>query len=243
MGHEPASGSDPVRRRLEFAPEDIMPSPGEVLRTQGIPPGKVLPDRVSELVPQALETFMALSRPRAVTEDVAPEVFREIYPGEGRNDPETPLELIYPRATGLALFAGTLGEPLSAEIQRLFDEGDLALAVMLDGAASEGAERLVGLLERSFSADNDRHSSAVLAYSPGYCGWHVTGQRRLFSALAPEDVGITLNPSCLMAPIKSISGVLVAGPADMHDFDDAFPCCGSCVTRECRARIARIQEA
>jgi len=219
-----------------------MPSSEEVLRTQGVPSAASIPDRVSELVPRALEIFTALSRPRAVMEDVTTEAFRQIYPGEGNNDLETPLEEICPQATRLALFAGTLGGALSAEIQRLFDVENLALAVMLDGAASEGAERLVGLLERSFSADNDRHSSAVLAYSPGYCGWHVTGQKRLFSALAPEEIGITLNPSCLMTPIKSISGVLVAGPADIHEFDDNFQCCGSCATRECRARIARIQE-
>ena len=220
-----------------------MPSSEEVLRTQGVPSGASIPDRVSDVVPRALEIFTALSRPRAVMEDVTIEAFRQIYQGEGNNDLETPLEEIYTQATRLALFAGTLGGALSAEIQRLFDVENLALAVMLDGAASEGAERLVGLLERSFSADNDRHSSAVLAYSPGYCGWHVTGQKRLFSALAPEEIGITLNPSCLMTPIKSISGVLVAGPADIHEFDDNFQCCGSCATRECRARIVRIQEA
>ena len=242
MGHGPAAGSVPVRRRVEFTPEDIMPSPEAVLRTQGMPTTAAVPNRVAALVPRALEILTSLSQPRAVMENVSPEVFQRIYPGEGRNDGETPLELISPRATDLGLFACTLGEPLSAEIQRLFDEGDLALAVMLDGAASEGAERLVGRLERVFAAMSSSDSSAVLAYSPGYCGWHVSGQRRLFAALAPEEIGITLNPSCLMAPIKSVSGVLVAGPAQIHDFDDDFPCCGSCATRECRARIARTRE-
>lgn len=220
-----------------------MSSHEEVLRTQGVPLGATVPDRVSELVPRVIEIFLALSRPRAVTEEVTHEAFRTIYPGEGRNDPETPLAQIHPHATRLALFAATLGEELSSEIQTLFDDGDLALAAMLDGAASEGAERLVNLLERSFAMANKApQSRAVLGYSPGYCGWHVTGQRRLFAALNPEDIGITLNSSCLMAPLKSVSGVLVAAPPEIHDFDDDFPCCGSCATRECRARIAGVLE-
>jgi len=228
---------------VEFASGDIMPPPEAVLRSQGIPATAAVPDRVAALIPRALEILTSLSQPRAVMEVVSPEIFQRIYPGQGRNDRETPLELIFPRATDLGLFACTLGEPLSAEIQRLFDDGDLALAVMLDGAASEGAERLVGLLEQVFATMNGSDAPAVLAYSPGYCGWHVSGQRRLFAALAPEEIGITLNPSYLMAPIKSVSGVLVAGPPGIHDFDADFPCCSSCATRECRARIARTQEA
>jgi cobalamin-dependent methionine synthase I len=143
----------------------------------------------------------------------------------------------------LALFAGTVGEDLSIEIQRLFDIGDLASAVMLDAAASEGAERFVTILEQIFEGRNDElPRQAVLAYSPGYCGWHVSGQRRLFHRLRPTECGITLNSSFLMSPLKSVSGVLVAGRPEIHDFEDEFDCCAACVTRECRGRIERALE-
>ena len=56
----------------------------------------------------------------------------------------------------------------------------------------------------------------VLRYSPGYCGWHVSGQINLFNTLTPEKIGITLGESCLMNPLKSVSGVLVAGPPNIH---------------------------
>jgi hypothetical protein len=82
--------------------------------------------------------------------------------------------------------------------------------------------------------------SVFLRYSPGYCGWDITGQRQLFQALRPEEVGITLRESCLMEPLKSISGVLVAARPEAHRFDNTYPFCTTCTTQTCRSRIAAI---
>jgi hypothetical protein len=194
------------------------------------------------LLETALESVAALARPEAVVAGLSIGDFQAVYGADGHNDPETPVADIAPKAERLALFAATLGEELSAEIQGLFDGGDLAGAVMLDAAASAAAERMVELLEVRFSrVAGASPNTAVLAYSPGYCGWHVSGQRALFAALRPAEAGITLNDSCLMRPLKSVSGVLVAGPPSIHEFDDDYPCCSACTTRECRDRIARIR--
>lgn len=212
-----------------------------MLRLQGIPSSADLPKRVESLLVTALESVSALARPAAVVAGLSIEDFQAVYDGDGRNDPDTPVAEIVPKAARLALFAATLGEELSAEIQGVFDSGDLAGAVMLDAAASAAAERMVELLEiRCSRIASTPPDSAVLAYSPGYCGWHVSGQRALFRALRPTEAGITLNDSCLMRPLKSVSGVLVAGPPEIHEFDDHYPCCSLCTTRECRDRIARI---
>jgi hypothetical protein len=79
-----------------------------------------------------------------------------------------------------------------------------------------------------------------LRYSPGYCGWDITGQRQLFQALRPEEIGITLRESCLMEPLKSISGVLVAARPEVHRFDNNYPFCSACTTQTCRSRITAI---
>jgi hypothetical protein len=231
-----------VREVVRLEPAAVLPAGADVLRAQGVP-ASVTPDgRVRALLDAALARALELAEPVAVLEELSPGAFAAIYRGEGRNADRTPLDEVYPRAAGLWLFAGTVGETLSTEIQRLFDANDLAAAVMLDAAASEAAELMVGLLEQGLAARaSERSRTAVLAYSPGYCGWHVSGQRALFAALAPEEIGITLNPSCLMHPLKSVSGVLVAGHPDIHDFDDDFPFCSECSTRDCRARIARAQ--
>ncbi|MCK5274191.1 MAG: hypothetical protein KAR37_06065, partial [Alphaproteobacteria bacterium] len=78
---------------------------------------------------------------------------------------------------------------------------------------------------------------------PGYCGWHVTGQRRLFDRLGADRIGVTLNSSCLMQPLKSVSGVLVIGPPSIHEFDNDFDFCALCSTYQCRSRIGSLTEA
>ena len=83
-------------------------------------------------------------------------------------------------------------------------------------------------------------ASRILRYSPGYCGWNLTGQRALFTALGPEEIGIHLTESCLMEPVKSISGVAVIGPADIHGFTDDYSFCAACPTHDCRRRIKEL---
>ncbi len=101
---------------------------------------------------------------------------------------------------------------------------------------------LGGSTSVSGSAGRAQAGTVFLRYSPGYCGWDITGQRQLFRALRPEDIGITLRESCLMEPLKSISGVLVAARPEVHRFDNTYPFCTVCTTQTCRSRIAEIQD-
>ena len=48
-------------------------------------------------------------------------------------------------------------------------------------------------------------------YSPGYCGWDVSEQKKLFKILPEKFCGIELTDSCLMHPIKSVSGIIGIG--------------------------------
>lgn len=232
-----------MREVVRLEPAAVLPAGADVLRAQGVPES-VTPDaRVQALLDAALALALELAQPVAVLEEVPATSFAAIYHGDGRNADRTPLEEVYPKAGALWLFAGTVGEPLSAEIQRLFDDGDLPAAVMLDAAASEAAELMVAALEKRVAARwNGRFRHAVLAYSPGYCGWHVSGQRALFERLRPEEIGIRLNESCLMTPIKSVSGVLVAGGPGVHRFRCEFECCAACVTRQCVPRMASVRD-
>jgi hypothetical protein len=104
--------------------------------------------------------------------------------------------------------------------------------------ASAAADGLAERLAARFAGDDD--GSRALAYSPGYCGWHVSGQGRLFARLRPEEIGVTLNASFLMQPLKSISGVLVRGPGRIHRFAPDYPFCADCAGQPCRARIAAV---
>ncbi|MCX6843389.1 MAG: hypothetical protein NTX53_14035 [candidate division WOR-3 bacterium] len=102
---------------------------------------------------------------------------------------------------------------------------------------------LGGSIPVSECAGRTPAGTVFLRYSPGYCGWDITGQRQLFQALRPEEIGITLRESCLMEPLKSISGVLVAARPEVHRFDNTYPFCSACTTQTCRSRIAAVEES
>ena len=149
------------------------------------------------------------------------------------------------QAEHLLLFAVTLGKATSDRIGELFEQNDFALGCMLDAAASAAADRSAAFVEQQFATalaqegwnDSD---GAALRYSPGYCGWNISGQRKLFDYLQPERIGLTLRPSYLMEPLKSVSGVVLAGPREMHEFDPSFPSCAACETSSCRDRIRAL---
>lgn len=186
--------------------------------------------------------FVKRARPRGVYQSITLPDFREVYYGAGGNDDDTPLEHIIDEAESLALFAVTLGDDVSQDIADFFAAANPADGYILDQIASFAADELAQVAARRF-ADNQGAgpSSAVLPYSPGYCGWNVSGQRALFAHLEPDELGITLNDSCLMHPTKSVSGVLVLAPIDAHDFSPAFPCCTTCTTLSCQERIATLR--
>ncbi len=221
------------------------PTPEVILRAQGIPPEREVPGPVADLLDTAMALYEEVAEPVGIVEAISTEEFPELYRGEGMNADRTPLPGIIRNSTTLALFAATLGSRVSERIEALFSGNDPALGYMLDTVASERADMAATLLAQAFLADEMEAGrveagTAVLPYSPGYCGWHLTGQKKLFARLEPGRIGIRLTPSCLMVPIKSVSGILVTGPPEGHDFENNFEFCLDCAGWDCRDRIASL---
>jgi len=230
---------------ITFPRESAIPDHRTVLNRQGIPDGAAVPPRVASLVHEAMDIYSSLVDSAGMRAEITIDEFKSVYRGRGNNAARTPLEGIYPEARRLALFAVTVGEAVCAEIRRFFDDGDPAMGYALDTIASCGAEDLADKTARDWEQEivrMDRGASdlRVLPYSPGYCGWHVSGQQKLFAVLEPERIGISLNHSCLMQPQKSVSGVLVAAEKEAHDFDIDFAFCSDCTGQECRERVHSV---
>ncbi len=230
-----------MRSEVAIGRARVEPQVDGILRLLEMPEAN---PRTRGLIERAVEMVEKLARPRGIFQLVGTERFRTIYRGQGHNEPVTPLDSILDRSERMALFAVTLGEGVEREISSLFAAYDPALACLLDAAASEAAEQAADAVEEAFAstlAEPDR--SLALRYSPGYCGWHVTGQRALFEELRPETIGIRLRESCLMEPLKSISGVIIAGPPEIHEVEAIYPFCARCATKGCGERARRTPRA
>jgi hypothetical protein len=233
-----------MRAIVRFTTAEVRPTDTDILPALHVARGAPISHRLRRLLDEGCHLFGELAAPIAVLEEVSRDEFARIYAGEGRNAPATPLDSIAPRAERIALFAGTLGPAMDADIRARFREGDAALGYVLDAFASCAASRVADLTARAFLGRADAAQAlCALPYSPGYCGWDVTGQRRLFARVRPEEIGMALNPSCLMQPIKSVSGAIVVGRGEIHRFEPRFPFCSTCITRECRRRMRAAAKA
>jgi hypothetical protein len=232
-----------MRDILRFTVADIRPDFDALLAREA--GGRAVPERLRRLFQSAMERFEHLTAPAAVIAETDVQAFADIYRGEGLNEPSTPLDEIFPRAQRLALFVATSGEALSEEIGALFKRGEPAVGYALDVIASEATNRLADATAQRFqqalvAREGVPGDVRALPYSPGYCGWHVSGQRRLFAALKPGGIGVRLGSSFLMHPLKSVSGVIVAGAPAVHRFRPTYPFCEDCTSHECRDRMASV---
>jgi len=235
-----------MRRTIELSVTELTPEPAEVLASQGMGGRTNLPEKIRTLLDSALEIFGRLAEPRGMMQDLPISDFPAIYDGNGMNSPEGPIPGIVPQADGLALFAATLGDSLIAKSNDLFKQGGPALGFMLDAVNSSAAERLGREMCLRFldSIPKEKLRSAepkVQYYCPGHCGWHISGQTRVFENLHPEEIGITLNASWVMHPFKSISGILVAGGIEIHRFQPAFSFCKQCKEHKCIKRLLILE--
>lgn len=115
-------------------------------------------------------------------------------------------------AESAVLYACTIGAGLETWSRQLLNDGDFFAGYMVDAVASQTVElamqKVQGLLEKEQQKKGLKISNT---YSPGYCGWQVAEQQKLFSLLPDNFCSITLTASSLMLPIKSVSGLIGIG--------------------------------
>ncbi len=214
-----------------------------VLRKQD--EGASLPPKISQSFEEAYGLFYQLAEPASLVENISYLRFKWIYSGEGENESRTPLDDLMAYDASYYVFAMTLGDRVSQSISDMFKEGKYLLGQLLDEVCSAGIEEFADFitnkyLQREIDLGKLRENDVMLRYSPGYCGWHISGQKILHKYLHSSDIGIRLTNNCYMEPIKSISGIMIGGRPRMHDFKNNYSFCGSCSTKTCRKRLAKI---
>ena len=114
--------------------------------------------------------------------------------------------------SGSILFLGTVGPEFDRWSKETFDGGDPLAGYIIDILGSEIAESIADWLANrinDYASENGMKCSN--RYSPGYCGWSVAEQQKLFKFFPEKFCEVSLMESSLMKPHKSVSGIIGIG--------------------------------
>lgn len=113
-------------------------------------------------------------------------------------------------ANGFAVFAATAGTEFQSYYDKVKGQDNMLSLFILDTMGSCIVEKTGDLMERCLEQLIIPHRHTA-RFSPGYCGWSLSEQKDIFQVLEGSPCGIVLSESCLMYPLKSISGVIGIG--------------------------------
>jgi len=115
-------------------------------------------------------------------------------------------------AEQIAVFTATLGGEFDNWLHTLHMGDNILYDFIANSIGSVLAEGIVNELMDQLLFDVAKNGLQISnTYSPGYCDWALTEQRKLFSILPSGKTRIKLTDSCLMLPVKSVSGIVAIG--------------------------------
>lgn len=207
---------------------DISLDISEIYRSMGYPDPEAPPEDMKAIVEGLLERFGPICHPR----------FHYI---ESTVEGLSPKGIIMKGLSGAEkylLFIATAGMEFQEEINKISEEGDIVKVYAADLIGSEIAEATVRECVKAMEADYPGVGVSN-SYSPGYCGWVLSDQREIFARFGGDTCGVSLNDSCLMYPIKSVSGIVSVGEkVEKREYG-----CAICGRKDCyKNRLKNIKK-
>jgi hypothetical protein len=139
------------------------------------------------------------------------------------------------RCQRIAVFVLTIGDYLEELVAYLSNQGMMLPATVLDAVGSGAVEKLAGEIESGIRRQATADGLVVSRrFSPGYCDWNISQQKKLFKLLDGNTAGVTLTGNMLMTPRKSISGIVGIGLPG-RDIEKYNPCL-TCREKDCPGR-------
>jgi hypothetical protein len=140
-------------------------------------------------------------------------------------------------AEGGALFICTAGAGIGEKSKDLIAGGELIEGYILDVIGSVTVEAAIDKIQESFQLEmTDAGKKIANRYSPGSCGWALIEQKQFFRLFPENHCGIRLSDSCLMDPIKSVSGIIGFGTNIRKTVFE----CQMCELETCVYRVLRL---
>jgi hypothetical protein len=140
------------------------------------------------------------------------------------------------KSDSIAVFLCTAGAEIGIRSRKISQEGDPLKGYIYDVVGSEIVEAVSDLmqseLEKTVIASGKKITNR---YNPGYCGWDVAEQHKLFQLVPGNFCGISLTLSALMDPVKSASGFIGIGENVKYNPYT----CSLCDLKDCNYRKIR----
>ena len=227
------------RNIIRYAPTDLAVRPSQVARYFG--GARYDPDaQTRERIAEAISEGLGLIRPAAALslhriKETTPA--GDIVLAGGLTLPGG-AGLCGPRNVYLTAVVGTLGPQLEERCRELARRGDVYAATLMDAVGVALLDELGEKLHHDLAhraSDNGLFCGCRLG--PGLNDLPVEAQALIFKMTDTGAIGVALNDSFMMQPVKSISFLAAMGPAPVRlpDIDK----CRQCNLAGCRFRKVR----
>lgn len=207
----------------------------EVIRNMGCKGGKI-PPSIAAMAEKLLDQTRPQIHPRGVycICDVAGMTDTELHL-VGHPSFRGPIAGFFRPATRVAVNIITIGNETQELAQQKLAQGETFEGYCLHAigaAAVDMASDAMAAYLRKHVAGPDE--DVTPPFSPGYCGMALEEQKTLFSIVDGAAIGVRLWPTCIMEPVKSVSGLIGIGPADQ--ITERGTPCQYCELTECSMR-------
>lgn len=230
----------PEIRNFTFSFEELNITSGQVEEFMGYPPGES-PEPFPEMIASALENgpdlcsikgSICFSTHFLVDEEAGFFSFEDT-----QFYAEKKMLTQLSNSDSAVFFICTAGPGPGEMSKEIMANGDFMEGYILDVLGSITVEAAIEKIQDILIAEIESKGLKVSnRYSPGYCGWALKEQKKLFSFFPENYCGITLSESCLMEPIKSISGIISFGSHAKRHLHE----CELCELNTCVYRTIRL---
>jgi len=213
----------------------------EVLRRQGLGGGAKVRPEIKNLI---LELLASVKE----THLLEPAVAYKCYAVSGMNPDQISLEgdkavhgpllpAIFPEAKELAAVVGTIGPRLEKQVTDYSKSGEALRGVILDGIGSAAVDMMVPEVLRLIAGEvSSRGYEVSSPINPGMPGFPMTEQWNLLELVNTHEIGVSLTPSGILVPRKSVSMVIGIGPK-MTRWTQAEVCARCSLRETCHYKV------
>jgi hypothetical protein len=222
---------------------DLVFDVDAVLRGQGADAAVLRARRPAlvEIAEQARQESLSLLAPKVVFREYAVTSIQHeqlILEGDRRIKSKL-LASQLATASQVIILLATIGEQLEQQVSKIWDD-DMVYALALEGAGSGAVEALANAACQYFERKAaEQGLQASIPFSPGMVDWPVEdGQPQIFNLLGEEGSIVSLTPSFIMIPRKSLTMVMGLGAS----LDSSGRTCDYCTMRAtCRYQEHYLQ--